>query len=109
MDGVWNVPPHLTHPQSVRARRHAGDLDFSRGQINKEKSQEALQSCGTPYVDCEESAATIKLQSCARSSFQLVLRLRSGAGRIPCRGRTAAIVLRASLGSKFDIAPSIRR
>src|SRR5689334_12175450 len=45
----------------------------------------------------KKSAATIRPQCCARNSFQLVFRLRSGAGSMPCRRKISAIVLTASL------------
>src|SRR5437660_8309159 len=43
----------------------------------------------------KKSAATISSQCRLRNSFQVVFRLRSGAGSIPCRSRISAIVLRA--------------
>ncbi len=43
----------------------------------------------------KKSAATASSQCRLRNSFQVVFRLRSGAGSIPCRSRISAIVLRA--------------
>ncbi len=57
----------------------------------------------------KKSAATIRSQCRLRNSFQVVLRLRSGAGSIPCRSRISAIVLRAISCPRLDNASWIRR
>jgi hypothetical protein len=44
----------------------------------------------------KKSVATINSQCWLRNSFHVVLRIRSGAGSMPCRSRICAIVLRAS-------------
>ena len=50
----------------------------------------------------------INSQCCVRNSFQVVLRLRSGAGSMPLRFRMLATVPRARLCPRFDSAPMIR-
>ena len=57
----------------------------------------------------KKSAATISSQCCVRNSFQVVFRIRSGAGSIPCRLRISAIVLAASSCPRLDKAPLMRR
>ena len=57
----------------------------------------------------QKSVARICSQCRVRNSFHVVLRLRSGAGSIPCLFRILAIVLRANMGPTLARAPWIRR
>ena len=70
-----------------------------------------LWNLGTWYFGLPVSSSHTLIGSflasafCVRNSFHVVLRLRSGAGSMPCLSRMSAIVLRASLCPKFDNAP----
>ena len=62
-----------------------------------------------PHLHGEEIRGHNQFQCRVRNSFQVVFRLRSGAGLIPCRFRISAIVLRASSCPRLNNAPWMRR
>src|SRR2546427_266761 len=102
VDGIGKIPADLTHPQPVCGSRDARDSTLRVDNSNEEQHDEALQPPPDPHFHGEETAATISSQCRLRNSFQVVFRLRSGAGSIPCRSRISAIVLRAISCPRLD-------
>ena len=74
----------------------------------KNKTRKRLKPLAVQTSTLKKSAATISSQ-CRVRNFQVVFGLLSGAGSIPCRCRILAIVLRASLCPRLDMAPWMRR
>jgi hypothetical protein len=52
-------PRNLSHTQSIRIGRDAGDLHSSRAQLHEEKYEIALESLCRPDFDREKVDATI--------------------------------------------------
>ena len=110
VDGIGQIPADLAHPQAVGSGRDAGNLHLARRQLDEEQHDEPLQPSPGPHFHGEESRRPRSAPSvCVRNSFQVVFRLRSGAGSIPCRCRISAIVLRAISCPRLDNAPWMRR
>src|SRR5580698_4593123 len=58
----------------------------------KNRTMKRLEPLGSPDLHGKKSAATIRSQCWVRKSFQVVFRIRSGAGSIALRFRMLAIV-----------------
>src|SRR5215472_5750024 len=85
LDGIGQIPGNLAHPQSVCRSRDPADLHPPRRQLDKKENEKARSPLAVQTSIVKKSAATIISQCCARNSFQVVLRLRSGAGSMPLR------------------------
>jgi hypothetical protein len=104
---IREIPIDLAHPQARFGRRDPGNLDLSCGPLDEEQHEEPLQPSPGPYSTVNKSAATISSQCRLRNSFQVVFRLRSGAGSMPCRRRISAIVGGPIVCPRLDTAPWI--
>jgi len=80
---VGEIPTDLAHPQPIGDGGNARDLHLARRQLDEEQHHESLQPFSGPHFTVKKSAATISSQCRLRNSFQLVFRLRSGAGSMP--------------------------
>ena len=86
-------------------------IELSTRRVESSIKNRTINRCSPLAVQTsivKKSAATINSQCCVRNSFQVVLRLRSGAGSMPLRFRMLATVPRARLCPRFDSAPMIR-
>jgi len=93
IDGILMISADLAHPQTIRRRRDSGDFDPSCRKVDKESTRNRCSPRRVHTSTAMKSAATINSQC---------LRLRSGAGTMPCRSRISAIVLRAIWRPRLD-------
>ena len=63
---------------------------------------------GNLAIHKPQAADAISFLCRLRNSFQVVLRLRSGAGSMPCRRRMPTIVVRPTAYPRLESAPWIR-
>jgi hypothetical protein len=87
------LPIWLTR-RHIRPSRDSGNFHLGCRELDEKQHDEPLQSATGPHRYCEEVGGHDQLPvPVQKFLFQVVFRLDSGAGSIPCRRRMSAIVL----------------
>jgi hypothetical protein len=96
LDCVGEIAGNLAHPQPAGDCGYPGDLYSSGRQLNKNSTRNRCSPLVVQTSTVKKSVATMSSQCWVRNSRHVVLRLRSGAGSMPCLFRMSAMVLWAS-------------